>query len=89
MNKRSITLNLACDGGRAIFHRLLSDADVVIDNHPPEVATGDSRESPKETPSRWREAATLGLDYASLKTVNPRLVVTAISPFGHTGPWRD
>jgi crotonobetainyl-CoA:carnitine CoA-transferase CaiB-like acyl-CoA transferase len=29
------------------------------------------------------------LDYASLETVNPRLVLTAISFFGQTGPYRD
>ncbi|MDP6665338.1 MAG: CoA transferase [SAR202 cluster bacterium] len=29
----------------------------------------------------------LGLDYASLKRINPRLVVTSITPFGQTGPY--
>ena len=31
----------------------------------------------------------LGLDYASLKSVCPRLIVTSITPFGRTGPYRD
>ncbi|MBN2239506.1 MAG: CoA transferase [Dehalococcoidales bacterium] len=31
----------------------------------------------------------LGLDYAVLKEVNPGLVMTSITPFGQTGPWRD
>jgi crotonobetainyl-CoA:carnitine CoA-transferase CaiB-like acyl-CoA transferase len=33
--------------------------------------------------------AALGLDYASLKAANPRLILCAITPFGQTGPWRD
>jgi CoA:oxalate CoA-transferase len=35
------------------------------------------------------EMARLGLDYASLSAVNPRLIVTSITPFGQTGPYRD
>ncbi len=31
----------------------------------------------------------LGLDYEALKVVNPRLIVTSVSPFGQTGPYRD
>ncbi len=30
-----------------------------------------------------------GLDYASLERINPRLVVTSITNFGQTGPYRD
>ncbi len=71
LNKRGITLDLACATGRAILHRLVVDADVLVDNHPPSAA------------------AALGLDYASLRAVNPRLVVAAVSPFGQTGPRRD
>ncbi|HEX3962951.1 MAG TPA: CoA transferase [Trebonia sp.] len=36
-----------------------------------------------------QEAARLGLDYDSLHALNPRLVVTSITPFGQTGPWSD
>ena len=31
----------------------------------------------------------LGLDYNSIKDVNPGLIVTSITPFGQTGPYRD
>ncbi len=41
-----------------------------------------------ETNSR-KEMEKLGLDYENLHKLNPRLVVTSITPFGHTGPYRD
>ena len=31
----------------------------------------------------------LGLDYAQLAQINPRLVMVSMSCFGHTGPWRE
>ena len=33
--------------------------------------------------------AALGLDYATLKELNPRLVMTSVSNFGQSGPYRD
>lgn len=35
------------------------------------------------------EMKELGLGYDTLKEVNPRLVMTSITPFGQTGPYRD
>ncbi|MCP4753546.1 MAG: CoA transferase [Proteobacteria bacterium] len=36
-----------------------------------------------------KEMAALGLDYGSLEKINPRLIMTSITPFGQTGPYRD
>jgi crotonobetainyl-CoA:carnitine CoA-transferase CaiB-like acyl-CoA transferase len=36
-----------------------------------------------------RVMPSLGLDYNTLKKINPRLVMTSISNFGQTGPYRD
>jgi crotonobetainyl-CoA:carnitine CoA-transferase CaiB-like acyl-CoA transferase len=33
--------------------------------------------------------SSVGLDYAALRSLNPRLVMTSISPFGQTGPNRN
>ncbi|MBX2880452.1 MAG: CoA transferase [Granulosicoccus sp.] len=37
--KRSITLDLKSDGGKAVFHKLLSTADVLVENYRPGVMT--------------------------------------------------
>lgn len=36
-----------------------------------------------------REMKRLGLEYDELKTINPGLIMTSITPFGYTGPYRD
>jgi crotonobetainyl-CoA:carnitine CoA-transferase CaiB-like acyl-CoA transferase len=36
-----------------------------------------------------RQMEDIGLDYATLREWNPRLVVTSITSFGQTGPYRD
>jgi len=33
--------------------------------------------------------ARLGLDYSALSQINPRIIMTSITPFGQTGPYRD
>ena len=38
---------------------------------------------------RPRVMPSLGLDYETLERINPRLVMTSISNFGQTGPYRD
>jgi crotonobetainyl-CoA:carnitine CoA-transferase CaiB-like acyl-CoA transferase len=70
-NKRGITLDLKTETGRTIFLKLLSSADIVVENFRPRVM-----------PS-------LGLDYAALSRIKPALVMTSISNFGQSGPYRD
>ncbi len=36
-----------------------------------------------------REMKRLGFDYQSLKKLNPSLIMTSITPFGQTGPYKD
>jgi formyl-CoA transferase len=66
--KRSITVDLTKPAGRAVMHRLVADADVVVES------------------SRPGNAVNLGLDYATLRAKNPRIIVCSITGFGHTGP---
>lgn len=66
-NKLGITLNLRLPTGRRLFHELLKQADVLIEDVPPQ------------------EEKALGLDYPTVSAVNPRLVVTSVTPFGKTG----
>jgi len=67
-NKRGIVLDLKTEDGRRIFHRLVKDADVVVQNFRPGV--GDR----------------LGLDYDTLRAINPKLVYCQASGFGLKGP---
>jgi crotonobetainyl-CoA:carnitine CoA-transferase CaiB-like acyl-CoA transferase len=66
LNKRSLTLDLRSDAGRAVFHRLAKTADAVTNN-----ARGDL-------------PAKLGLDYAVLGQINPRIVCVHASAYGRT-----
>ena len=70
-NKRSLTLNFKEPKAIEIFHRLVKDSDVVIENFTPGVM------------SRF------GLDYPTVKGVNPRIVYCSISGFGQDGPYQS
>jgi crotonobetainyl-CoA:carnitine CoA-transferase CaiB-like acyl-CoA transferase len=62
--KRSLKLNLKDPDGLALFHRLATQADVVVEAFRPGVVKR------------------LGVDYETLKMLNPSLVYCAISAFG-------
>jgi crotonobetainyl-CoA:carnitine CoA-transferase CaiB-like acyl-CoA transferase len=68
-NKRSLTLNLKKPQGLAVLHRLVANADVLVENWRPDVK------------------ARLGVDYASLRAINPRIILASISGFGQDGPY--
>jgi formyl-CoA transferase len=70
-NKRSLTLNLKSEEGRAIFFKLAKDADVIVENF---------RSTVKHK---------LGVDYESVKKVNPRIVYGSIAGFGQDGPYAN
>jgi formyl-CoA transferase len=69
--KEALTLNLREPEGVAIFKRLATDADIVVENYRPDVKRR------------------LGIDYESLRPLNPRLIYGSISGFGQSGPYRD
>jgi crotonobetainyl-CoA:carnitine CoA-transferase CaiB-like acyl-CoA transferase len=68
-SKKSVTLDPAVPSGADVLKRLLHDADVLIENHPPGYL--DS----------------IGLGYEVLHALNPRLIVTSVTPFGQQGPY--
>ena len=67
-NKRSLAIDLKHTDGKALFHRLAKDVDVVVENFRSSV--------------KYR----LGVDYNTLKAINPSLVYASISGFGQDGP---
>lgn len=69
-NKRSITLNLKSDEGKAVFKKLAAESDVVVEGFRPGVMKR------------------LGLDYETLRQINPRLIYCAVSGFGQDGPYK-
>ncbi|MDD5126541.1 MAG: CoA transferase [Dehalococcoidales bacterium] len=69
-NKRGITLDITTATGKEILRKLLTDADIFIED------------------TRPGTLSSLGLGYAALKELNPRLIMTSVTPFGQTGPCR-
>lgn len=65
--KKSVTLNLLRPEGQAVFHKLVTQADVVSSN------------------LRGDVPAKLGLTYAQLKQVNPRIVCAHLTGYGRDG----
>jgi crotonobetainyl-CoA:carnitine CoA-transferase CaiB-like acyl-CoA transferase len=70
-NKRSVVLDLKAAQGKQVFHRLVSEADIVLESFSPGTMTR------------------FGLGYERLSTSKPGLVMTSISNFGSSGPYRD
>jgi crotonobetainyl-CoA:carnitine CoA-transferase CaiB-like acyl-CoA transferase len=68
-NKRSLALNFRSDEGRSILRKLALEADVLVENFKPAIASE------------------IGIDYASLREENPRLIYASISGFGAEGPY--
>jgi crotonobetainyl-CoA:carnitine CoA-transferase CaiB-like acyl-CoA transferase len=68
-NKRAMTLDTRHDSAIEVLRRLLTWADVVVQNYRPGTM----------------EAMGLGAD--ALTSLNPRLIHTAISGYGQSGPW--
>lgn len=69
--KKAISLDLKQAEGRALFMRLVEDADVVVENFTVGVADR------------------LGIGYATLAALNPRIVYCALTGYGSTGPDRN
>lgn len=70
-NKLSVTLDIHTSAGYQIMLELLKNADVLVENNPPELMEQ------------------LRLDYKTFKEVNPQLIVTSITPFGQSGPYKN
>ena len=67
--KRSITCDFRTAEGQAVVRKLVTDADVVIENF------------------KVGGLAKYGLDWKSLRQINPKLIYCSITGFGQTGPY--
>lgn len=70
-NKKSITINLKSEEGKALFYELVAVSDIVLNNFSAGVVEK------------------LGIDFAALSKINPRIVTCSITGFGETGPAYD
>ena len=66
--KRGIVVDLKTQDGSSILRRLISTADILIENFRPGV---------------MRQ---LGLDYNTIRTLNPKIIYASISGYGQSGP---
>ena len=66
--KRGLGIDLKHPAAKTLFHDLVRQADVVIDNF------------------RSGVRARLGIDYARLKAINPRIISCSINAYGDKGP---
>lgn len=69
-NKRGVTLDIETATGKAIFKKLVSQADILIEDTQP------------------GKLSKLGLGHRRLKSISPQLVITSVTPYGQTGPYR-
>ncbi len=70
-SKRGITLNLTDPRGADIIKRLVTEAEVLIENYTPRVM------------------GNFGLEYETLREINPRLIMMSMPGFGGDVSWRD
>ena len=68
-NKRSIALDLKSPAGLAVVHRLVTSADVVVNNF------------------RAGVMERMGIGYAALSKINPRVIFACGTGFGSEGPY--
>ncbi len=67
--KRSVVADLRTPEGAALVRRLVTDADVLVENF------------------KVGGLAKYGLDYVSLRLLNPKLVYCSVTGFGQDGPY--
>ncbi len=68
-SKKSLTLNLKTEEGKALFRQVIARSDVLVENFGPGALDR------------------LGLGYAELSKLNPRLIYATIKGFGTYGPY--
>jgi crotonobetainyl-CoA:carnitine CoA-transferase CaiB-like acyl-CoA transferase len=76
INKYGVTLDLTAAAGRRQLHKLATTADVIIVG---DIITNDAERQLDE----WH------LGYEALRTLNPGLVFTSITPFGNWDPYAE